>query len=136
MNTGDSFGRTRFSQTSVNDLSGDFQRDEIMSIQAFFQRLALQVFRVNSYVCVLALVMLMLVGGLLVGPSTRKAKASTLAGAVWAPLGFGLNNFVTAIAVSGSDVYVGGAFTAVCGNAACNNGNVPINHIARWDASD
>jgi len=106
-----------------------------MNRQAFLQRLPVHVFRINSYVCVLALIILLLVGGLLVGPSTRKAKASTLAGSVWAPLGFGLNDFVTAIAVSGNDVYVGGAFTAVCGNAACNNGNVPINHIARWDGT-
>jgi hypothetical protein len=106
-----------------------------MSIQAFFQRLVVHVFRVNSYVCVLALVML-LVGGLLVGPSTRKAKASTLAGAVWAPLGFGLDNFVTAIAVNGNDVYATGTFIKnICGNPACDSGNVPVNRIAKWDGT-
>jgi uncharacterized repeat protein (TIGR01451 family) len=107
-----------------------------MNVQAFFRQLAAHVFRVDSYVCVLALVMLLLVGGLLAGPSTRKAKASTLAGSVWAPLGFGLDNFVTAIAVNGNDVYAAGTFIKnICGNPACDSGNVPINRIAKWDGT-
>jgi len=50
----------------------------------------------------------------------------------WSPLGSGVgvsgpNNFVYALAVSGSDLYVGGAFATAGGNAATN--------IAKWNAS-
>jgi hypothetical protein len=45
----------------------------------------------------------------------------------WYPLGSGVNDYVYAIAVSGSDVYAGGDFTQAGGN--------PANHIARWDGS-
>jgi hypothetical protein len=37
--------------------------------------------------------------------------------------------------VSGSNVYVGGWFWHVCGNAACNSGNWDVNNIARWDGA-
>ena len=49
----------------------------------------------------------------------------------WSPLGSGVgvigpNSFVYALAVSGSDLYVGGSFTTAGGNAATN--------IAKWSA--
>lgn len=53
----------------------------------------------------------------------------------WTPLGNGLNEAVETIALYGNDVYVGGAFTHACGNVECSSGNVPVNHIARWDGS-
>jgi hypothetical protein len=49
-------------------------------------------------------------------------------GSAWQALGNGLNNTVYAVAVSGSDVYVGGAFTDA-------GGNPNADRIARWDGS-
>ena len=46
---------------------------------------------------------------------------------IWMALGTGANDSVSAIAVSGSDVYVGGSFTSA--------GGVTANHIAKWDGS-
>ena len=46
----------------------------------------------------------------------------------WNALGSGVNDGVFAIAVSGSDVYVGGFFTDV-------GGNPNADYIARWDGS-
>jgi Secretion system C-terminal sorting domain len=46
----------------------------------------------------------------------------------WNALGSGLNNTVLAIAISGSDVYVGGYFTDAGGNANADR-------IARWDGN-
>jgi len=37
-----------------------------------------------------------------------------------------------ALAVNGSSLYVGGFFDEVCGNAACNSGNMTVNNIAQW----
>jgi hypothetical protein len=45
----------------------------------------------------------------------------------WSALGAGANGVVYAVAVSGSDVYIGGSFTSVDGVAA--------NHIAKWNGS-
>ncbi len=45
----------------------------------------------------------------------------------WSTLGSGLNGEVTAIAVSGSDIYVGGWFTTA--------GGISANYIARWDST-
>lgn len=53
-------------------------------------------------------------------------------GSNWAPLGFGLNGSVSALVIIGNDIYVGGAFTQICGNANCNSGNTPVNHLAKW----
>jgi hypothetical protein len=54
-------------------------------------------------------------------------------GNTWSSLGNGVNGTVQALAVIGSDLFVGGGFTQVCGNPACNSGNLTVNHIARWD---
>jgi len=49
-------------------------------------------------------------------------------GSSWSALGSGVGGYsVTAIAISGSDVYVGGSFTAA--------GGVPANYIAKWNGS-
>lgn len=49
----------------------------------------------------------------------------------WSPLGTGINNgtngWVWALAVMGSDLYVGGNFTTA--------GGIPVNHIAKWNGS-
>jgi hypothetical protein len=55
--------------------------------------------------------------------------------AAWSALGNGMNGIVNTLAVSGSDVYVGGLFTQICGNAACNSGNSTANHVAKWNGS-
>ena len=57
-------------------------------------------------------------------------------GTAWSALGHGVNGAVQALAVSGSNLYVGGTFSAVCGNAACNSGNLTVNNIAQWNGSD
>ncbi len=56
-------------------------------------------------------------------------------GSSWSALGNGVNNIVIALAVSGVDVYAGGAFTQVCGNPACNSGNTTMNRVAAWNGS-
>ena len=48
-------------------------------------------------------------------------------GSSWSALGEGMNDYVAALAVSGSDVYVGGNFISVGGIAA--------NRVARWNGS-
>ena len=48
-------------------------------------------------------------------------------GSSWTSLGTGLNSWVNALAVSGSDLYAAGPFTTAGGNAA--------NFIAKWDGS-
>jgi len=50
----------------------------------------------------------------------------------WTGLGNGVNDYVFALAVMGDDVYVGGSFTQICGNPACDAGNVTMNRLARW----
>jgi len=61
-------------------------------------------------------------------------------GTSWSPLGNGVNKLpgraaVNALAVSGTDLYVGGGFTEVCGNADCTSDNVTVNYIAKWNGS-
>lgn len=54
-------------------------------------------------------------------------------GSAWSALGsgdnFGVNSPVYALALDGSNLYVGGSFTSVALN------NVPANYIARWDGA-
>ena len=54
-------------------------------------------------------------------------------GTAWSTLGsgdnFGVNSPVYALALDGSNLYVGGSFTSVALN------NVPANYIARWDGA-
>ena len=57
-------------------------------------------------------------------------------GSDWSALGSGVNDTVQALAVSGGDLIVGGAFAQVCGNPACNSGNLTVNHITQWNGSD
>jgi hypothetical protein len=57
-------------------------------------------------------------------------------GSNWSALGNGFDDFVSALDVSGSNVYAGGNFIEVCGNAACNSGNVTANRIAKWNGSN
>jgi len=56
--------------------------------------------------------------------SNSLQKVSTI---TWSALGVGADSYVYAIAVSGSDVYVGGSFTTAGGN--------PANYIALWNGS-
>ncbi|MFN8498407.1 MAG: hypothetical protein U0641_11180 [Anaerolineae bacterium] len=72
--------------------------------------------------------------------SGEKVAAHNIAkwdGRAWSPLGGGLGGeassyvSVSSIAVSGADVYVGGAFTT----AADADGVKSVNNIARWDGS-
>ena len=48
-------------------------------------------------------------------------------GSSWSALGSGMDDDVSALAVSGSTLYAGGHFTTA--------GGVPANHIAAWDGS-
>lgn len=48
-------------------------------------------------------------------------------GSTWSALGSGMNDYVWALAVIGSDLYAGGGFTAA--------GGVAANRIAKWDGS-
>ncbi len=63
-------------------------------------------------------------------PARRVAKYDDLG---WTPLSFGLNLSVNSVAFSGSNLIVGGYFSNICGNPACNSGNMPANHVAQWD---
>lgn len=54
-------------------------------------------------------------------------------GSAWSGFGYGLDNFVFALAANGNTVYAGGNFNKICGNAACNSGNTTVSYIAKWD---
>jgi hypothetical protein len=56
-------------------------------------------------------------------------------GSEWSALGDGLDDAVHALAISGSDLYVGGDFGRICGDAACSERGTPANHIAKWNGS-
>jgi len=57
----------------------------------------------------------------------RGRRAAVRTGAAWQALGSGLNGHVAAIAVAGSDVYVGGFFTE-------SGSGGPLAHVASWDS--
>ena len=48
-------------------------------------------------------------------------------GSAWSALGSGVDNSVHALAMSGSDLYVGGDFSAAGGSSA--------NRVAKWNGS-
>jgi hypothetical protein len=50
-------------------------------------------------------------------------------GAAWSAVGGGVDGWVYALALSGGDLYAGGAFTSAGG------GGVPAGHVARWNGS-
>lgn len=54
-------------------------------------------------------------------------------GATWSALGNGADGTVNAILINGSDVYFGGNFANLCGDAGCTTPNkTKVNHIAKW----
>lgn len=57
-------------------------------------------------------------------------------GSSWSALLNGFNDNVYALAVDGSNVYAGGAFTLGCGNSICNSGNYSLTHLAQWNGSN
>ncbi len=56
-------------------------------------------------------------------------------GSTWSALNFGVNSYVYALAVDGSNNLYAGGFYQVCGNLDCNSGNVNANYIAKWNGS-
>ena len=52
-------------------------------------------------------------------------------GSSWSAVGQGVNGYVAALAVSGNDLYVGGAFTTATASGVA----VPVNRIARWNGA-
>lgn len=64
-----------------------------------------------------------------------KSAQILLSNQAWFPLGFGVDGVVSTVATSGTDLYVGGIFWNACGNPTCDNGNIPVNYIAKWDGS-
>jgi hypothetical protein len=57
-------------------------------------------------------------------------------GTAWQTVSFGLNGAVNALALSGTNLYVGGSFTARCTVAACTTPTAGYNRIARWDGTN
>jgi hypothetical protein len=94
----------------------------------------------NDYVYALALAGSDLYAG---GNFTRATNSGNVAltvnrvakwdGSSWKALGSGINSYVYALALAGSDLYAGGSFTR-----ATNSGNVAVtvNNIAKWDGSN
>jgi hypothetical protein len=67
------------------------------------------------------------------GSTTGSACISKWNGTVWESLGSGANSYVLAIAIHGTDVYIGGAFSAV---SNIDNPNVEFTYgIAKWNGS-
>lgn len=57
-------------------------------------------------------------------------------GSSWHPLGFGLDDFVFALAVdSAGNVYAGGRFSGACANAACSSTGAALNNVAMWNGT-
>ncbi len=53
----------------------------------------------------------------------------------WSAVTNGVKGKISSIAFMGTDVYIGGNFTEICGNATCDSGNLPIKYIAKWNGS-
>ena len=56
-------------------------------------------------------------------------------GTSWSALGSGVNDFVFGMASNADGLYVAGLFSEVCGNSTCNNGNLKVNRIAKWNGA-
>jgi trimeric autotransporter adhesin len=56
-------------------------------------------------------------------------------GGTWHALGNGVNNWVEALAWTGTDLYVGGQFPSLCSNADCTSTAPGFNRLARWDGT-
>lgn len=52
----------------------------------------------------------------------------------WAGVGNGFSGTVYSITVHDDDIYVGGAFSSLCGNVTCST-TTAVNNAARWDGS-
>jgi hypothetical protein len=74
----------------------------------------------------------------LCGSGTQVNYIAKWNGSSWSALGNGVGtlSLVQAITINGSDVYVGGDFDVVCGNLACDSGNMTVNNVARWDGAN
>ncbi len=68
--------------------------------------------------------------------SVNANNLATWNGSSWSAVGNGVNGPVFALAANASGLYVGGAFTTACGNAACTSNNISVNHVVRWSASN
>jgi hypothetical protein len=66
-------------------------------------------------------------GGFITAGGISANRVARWNGAVWAPLGTGLNDGVWSLAVIGSDIYAGGVFTQA--------GSVSTNYIAKYSCS-
>jgi hypothetical protein len=54
----------------------------------------------------------------------------------WGSVGYGLNaNPWTLTTDPAGNLYAGGTFNEVCGNAACGSGNTEVNYIAQWNGA-
>jgi hypothetical protein len=67
--------------------------------------------------------------------SAAPLHAQSISAASPAPLGFGVSGDVDAFVVNGTDVFVAGSFTEVCGNATCDSGNTTVNNVAKWNGT-
>ena len=56
-------------------------------------------------------------------------------GTAWSTLGNGVDSDVYALATSGSTLYVGGDFRAICTNASCGTTTPGFNFIAQWNGT-
>ncbi len=56
-------------------------------------------------------------------------------GSSFSTVGYGMNNPVYTVSIYDGKLILGGAFSSICGNTACNSGNVTTNYVARWDGS-
>ena len=102
-------------------LRGQMERERVVGLGLGDERLCLVRWRCRAATCMRGAV----------SPRRAAAARTTLpngTGAAWSALGSGVNELrVCALAVSGSDLYVGGDFTTAGGSAA--------NYMAKWNGS-